>query len=414
MPIPIITPQKITSDEEYNKNDMFAGKMAISISASSIAATTEEPYKPQNVGHAKTPAPSGSSTTLKFPSEPQLNIDRYVAIKIYDTSEQDPNEQIAAFANTGASAVVSAAKSAFNGLGAFSAGGDWKDVTKKLGGDSITGIKDVYNTLTSSGDSFVAHGESLQSLADGLKDFGNISLNSAQSSITGEPIYKDMVWLPIPNGLSEGISHNYHEGLGFIAELDSELGNHVKSVIETGTKYSKIVSKGTGTQALSYNENKLLDFTGSQFRTINLSWTLIANSAQEAKTIQEIILKLKAYSSPQAVAGKMLLRAPFFCKLEFQNKHLEEQLQFKECVITNINVNYSTDGDMMTFHDGKPKTITLDITIKDREPKTLQNWADDSISNFSSGGNFNTTSTTSNTASVGAVSNGGGGSGGSW
>ncbi|MCD6436411.1 MAG: hypothetical protein J7L15_08525, partial [Clostridiales bacterium] len=226
--------------------------------------------------------------------------------------------------------------------------------------------------MTGAAGSLADHGTALQGLADGLSDYGNPSLNGGSN---GKPIFKDSIFLPIPNGLAESLSHGYTPGLGFMDSLDQVItGGAVKSIIELGTGYSKLVSKGTGTQALTYNENKLLDFTGSEFRSINLSWVLIANSSQEAKTIQEIILKLKAYSSPQAISGKMLLRAPFFVKLEFQNKHIEEQLQFEECVITNISVNYSTDGDMMTFHDGKPKTITLDITVKDREPKTLQKW----------------------------------------
>ncbi|MCD6435186.1 MAG: baseplate tail-tube junction protein [Clostridiales bacterium] len=200
-----------------------------------------------------------------------------------------------------------------------------------------------------------------------FSDVGNPALGGKN------PTWMDNIWLPLPNEIGESLSHQYNESTGLLNTLT---GGGAKGVVDgLVTTPSDIISKATGTQALIFNENKLAQFEGSDFRSITLSWTLIANNPKEARSIQEIITKLKAFSSPQAVSGKLLLRAPFFCRLEFPNKIIDEALQFRETVMTSIDVNYSVTGYMETFRDDMPKTISLSITFKDREPKTLQAWA---------------------------------------
>ena len=74
------------------------------------------------------------------------------------------------------------------------------------------------------------------------------------------------------------------------------------------------------------------------------------------------------------MSGKLLLRAPFFAKLDFSNQLINTALQFKEVVMTSIEVNYSTSGYMETYSDDAPKTMSLSVTFQDREPKTLEDW----------------------------------------
>jgi len=233
--------------------------------------------------------------------------------------------------------------------------------------------------------------ESMQQSIAGFKDVGNPKVGAL-----GDAVWMDEMWLPLPNDISEGLGHNWSEnGKGTLDtitngiagifsafkgtnNLDSLSGigdTFGKSAMSTITDLSDVASKVTGTQALTYNENKLLQYTDTDFRSITLKWKLVPNNQRENLVLQEIITKLKAYSSPQAVAGKILLRAPFFCRLMFFNPTLNDALQFDECVMTSIDVNYSGAGTMETFKDHMPKVMDLSITFKDREPKTLQHWA---------------------------------------
>ena len=293
----------------------------------------------------------GSAGVTKFPFE--LSQHRYVEIKIYDTSDGDPNQALLDTASGAVDAVSAAFKSA--------------DST----GDFISNISSVFPNLSSSISS------SYQSITDAAQSawksfqannngFGNPSLPKS---------FKDTMFLPLPNDIIENLTHNYAtDEQSLVDEATGGILN--KAVDMSASKISSLISKATGRQALTYNKNLLAKFTNSNFRSITLTWTLVPNNQREAVAIQEIITKLKAYSSPKAVANKMLLRAPFFAKLVFQNQVLNDSLQFKEVVITNIDVNWSVGGKMETFHDDNPKVVSLSVTFHDREPKTLQAWGD--------------------------------------
>ena len=316
---------------------------------------------------------STNPSANKFPKT--LSKERTIIIKIYDTAYNDPNKTIA----QGAGSAVNAAASAFNNTSSIKAalkageaavddGGflssitDFADSSLK-GIDAVgSGVKTAFNVTVSTYSDF----------ASNFKDVGNRGLVS-RGGADGIEKWMDSLYLPLPNEISETLQHNYSDTEGF---AQSGLIGGVTGALSSPAKgASNIASKATGRQALIKNANKLVQFDSSAFRTISLSWTLIANNPEESIAIQNIITKLKAYSSPQAVSGKLLLRAPFFCRLEFPNKIIDNALQFHECVIESIEVNYSTSGHMETFVDDMPKTMSLTIKFQDREPKTLQAWA---------------------------------------
>ncbi len=324
----------------------------------------------------RTPVALGTGGTTKFPDD--LSEKRYVNIQIYNTIQNDPNKFIAG----GAGIVVETAIGFFNGIGK---GGGVIDSAISAGKSAIESGKQLWNSATAS-----KIGAKFNKSMANFKDVGNPSVGG-----NGEPVYMDEIWLPLPNDISESLNHNWIEGKGAldtITETASDIlssigiggsggleggggGSAIKSLVSPITGASNLASKMTGTQALTYNENKLIQYTDTEFRTIDLKWTLVPNNKGENATLQSIFVKLKAYSSPQSVSGKLLLRAPFFCRLKFYNPTLNDALQFDECVMTSITLNYTATGQMETFNDDMPKVMEMNMTFKDREPKTLQNWA---------------------------------------
>ncbi len=331
----------------------------------------------------RTPVALGNGGTTKFPSD--LSEKRYVNIQIYNTIQKDPN----AFIADAAGIVVNTAKGFFNGIGkgaeALIGGADATAAIKASGlsVDSFTtAATDAGKTILGSAKEA---GTSLLGSMSTFSDVGNPSVGG-----NGAPVWMDEIWLPLPNDISEALGHNWSEGKGALDTIYDTAkglipggnvmdggggGKGFGEVISSITSTSNLVSKMTGTQALTYNENKLIQYTDTEFRTIDLKWTLVPNNKAENETLQSIFVKMKAYSSPQAVASKILLRAPFFCRLKFYNPTLNDALQFDECVITSISLNYSASGVTETFNDDMPKVMELNMTFKDREPKTLQNWA---------------------------------------
>lgn len=310
---------------------------------------------------------TATKSSSKFPFH--LGHNRYLEIQIYNTIPGDPNEDLLKAAKgpideskkafksylSSSSFINDATKNVFNVAGGTASGNtpstDWNAVFSKSLDYAKEAAKNTFQDWNSR-----------------AQGFGNTALPND---------FMDTIFLPLPNDIQEKLSYQYSEQDGLTASLIENVpsGAVLKTAIDAITGASNIISKATGRQALSYNKNLLAKFDGADFRDISLSWTLIPNNQQEAIAIQDIIAKLKAYSSPQAVANKLLLRAPFFAKLVFQNDVINEALQFKEVVITSIDVNWTVSGHMETFHDDMPKTISLTINFKDREPKTQEAWA---------------------------------------
>ncbi len=315
--------------------------------------------------HTRETTGSDIGQGAKFPTG--LSEIRYVGIKIFDTSNGDPNKALAGAPGS----VVNGLKNAFTSTSGATGSEKWVESAKNL-------VTEGMNVVGSGLDAISATGGALYDYAKDFEDAGNPPLKK---------VWKDTIWLPLPNDLTEDLSHSYDEsgglwdtaGKAVQAGVDAFIPGatpDLKGVLSPITGASNLVSMATGRQRILYNENKLVKFSGSAFRSITLTWSLIPNNHGESVAIQEIVTKLKAYSSPQHVASKLLLRAPFFCQLDFPNTYINDALQFKEVVMTNIQVNYSTSNAMETFsQDNMPKTMSLSITFKDREPKTLQNWA---------------------------------------
>ena len=210
--------------------------------------------------------------------------------------------------------------------------------------------------------------------------FGDIAAGKVPSAVGGgmgnkalKKDYKDAFMLPFPNTISESLAHSYDEEDSWLQDtkLTAPL---INGVVSLAGKTPAGIAKFTGSQAYKYYENKIAMYQSSAARSISLQWNLVPYNATESKNLHEIIRKLKMYSSPELLAGKLILRSPHFFWLQFKNTVLNEALQFNEVNITEISVEYSPGGSMETFNDDMPKSVDLTITFADREPKTHENW----------------------------------------
>jgi len=298
---------------------------------------------------------SGSTKVLYFPEA--LSPQRRLKISVYDTTEGDPNIEIAASSKGFVEQSIKSTKKVFSNI----SDGDFLNAAA----DIVTGTQEaVFNTISSGTGAVSAIGTASGTFGDRLTDAGNVALVDK---------FIQNIFLPFPNEVQESMSQSWGTQESVMRWLPTGLSGGTTAVETISNK----VSLATGTQALIANLNKSVKWEGTEFRSITLTWTLVPNNANESKTIHEIITSLKAFASPQAVVQKSLLRAPFYFKLMFGERDgvINQALQFTECVITNIEVNYSVAGNMETFNDNNPKIMQLSITFKDREPKTLSDWS---------------------------------------
>lgn len=260
----------------------------------------------------------------KFPNN--LNTSRYLEIAVYDTSNVDK-------VNKGLSAGA-------------------KNV-EELATKAFTIVETTINDLKST-----------------IKETG-----VANKSLPRE--FKANIFLPFPNTISETFSHEYADEPGW---ADQAAKAFVKDTAESGvTKFNGLaagLAKATGSQAYKYFENQIQMYQKTAFRSIDLIWHLVPNNKEENAKIHEIIRVFKMYSSAEALAGKLILRSPHFFELRFSNKTLQNALQFTEVNLISIVVEYSPGGNMEMFNDELPKSVSVNMTFQDREPKLHKHWKD--------------------------------------
>ena len=158
--------------------------------------------------------------------------------------------------------------------------------------------------------------------------------------------------------------------LGKATEFDA-LGSAVSST--TGAIGSTIDSAATklGLSAggFAVNPQQQLLFQGIDFRTFQLAFTLTPKSLHEADQIKRIIQCFRSHAAPtlQQGAAGMLFVVPDSWVIQFIN--LDDENRFlnkvKECVLTNVDVNYAPNGTWTTYDNGAPVQTNLTLQFKE-------------------------------------------------
>ncbi len=206
--------------------------------------------------------------------------------------------------------------------------------------------------------------------------------------------------LPIPGGIQDTNPVNW-SGLN-LPDLQQALGNVMTTGImggdaaETFRKEAEAASKsGSGARAAIVsslvkgvlgdggimqrqfgtiiNPNLELLFNNPELRTFNFSFKLSPRSAKEAENVRKIIRYFKQAMSVKRSKSSMLLQTPhtFAISYIFQNKEHPYLNKFKECALTNCSVNYTPEGNYMSFDDSNnPSMVSyqLDLQFQELEP----------------------------------------------
>lgn len=119
------------------------------------------------------------------------------------------------------------------------------------------------------------------------------------------------------------------------------------------------------------NPFPVMIFQGTGFKPpFSFDWTFYPESLEESKTIRKIIGYFRREMLPEMMAeNKSILKAPAI----FEIKMVPDAYmrQFKRCVLTNMNVNYTPNGATFlssSSEDAKvPAAITMSLTFEEIE-----------------------------------------------
>ena len=112
------------------------------------------------------------------------------------------------------------------------------------------------------------------------------------------------------------------------------------------------------TAGAAINNNVELLFTGVQLRDFTLTYRLTPRFKDEADEIKKIIRAFKVSMTPPLSTEGIFLLAPCVYKLSYISRNEDHPFlnRFKACALKGFNVNYTPDGNYMTYADGRSMT----------------------------------------------------------
>jgi len=151
----------------------------------------------------------------------------------------------------------------------------------------------------------------------------------------------------------------------------SKLSGVMKAIGGDAGDVGAAVLKTAGGVAL--NPNKILLFTGVDFRDHSFSWKLSPKNRQESDTIRDIIRMMRFYSHPEFVAGGLFFKYPEYFEIKFN--HPEYLFDLRPSVCTDIKVNYHSQGYAGYVRDGNgggiPAPVEIELTLSFREVEII-------------------------------------------
>ena len=124
-----------------------------------------------------------------------------------------------------------------------------------------------------------------------------------------------------------------------------------------------------------FNPNMELLFNGPTLRNFKFSYKMMPRSEQEAEQVRLIIRSLKSNMAVKTKAssgqgGSFFLKTPNVFNLRYRTGNQDHPFlhKFKQCFLTDISVNYTGEASHMTYTDGTPVSMVMDLTFKELEP----------------------------------------------
>ena len=229
---------------------------------------------------------------------------------------------------------------------------------------------------------------------------GTINPIQERRKITDELII-GRVYLPIPGGISDTNAVTW--GSDDMNPIQSMLANIAMSAIGGGGEAGADATGGsindtanqssdmkvwvknyftqaaTGTtnllsrtQGAITNPNMELLFSGPTLRPFTFNFKLSARGTKDRDQIRQIIRFFKQGMAVQRTQSQLFLKAPHTFKIRYLHKDPNQDHPYinkiKECALQSFTVNYTPEGNYMTFADGLMTSYEITMQFQELEP----------------------------------------------
>ena len=165
---------------------------------------------------------------------------------------------------------------------------------------------------------------------------------------------------------------------------------------DTGLSAEQIMQRSVGVVA---NSNTELLFAGVMLRSFEYQWRLSPRNRLEAANVRMIIRAFKQWSAPKKTrkadrggksqVGKaggpsFLLGTPNIFRLRFVtngNRNILGVNKFKPCALTNVDLNYTAEGQWLAYENGMPVAIDMTLRFAELEPIYDTDYSEDIAEN---------------------------------
>lgn len=122
------------------------------------------------------------------------------------------------------------------------------------------------------------------------------------------------------------------------------------------------------------NPRKEQLFKNVGFRKFNFSWTLVPKNDFESLVITNIIQELKFHMHPELSTGGFFYVYPSEFDIKFYFRGVENTFLNKvsTCVLTDLKISYTPNNEFVTYKDGAPESIKLDLSFTELELLTKE------------------------------------------
>lgn len=212
-------------------------------------------------------------------------------------------------------------------------------------------IKSAFNTITSNLQNVGEQGSRLRQIA------------SSRRTNT-----KGFIALYMPENVSFSYDPNYSDNvtLASVAGATPLIGRAVSTI--TGAMENDLIKFVLNKAGYVFNPEAQVLFNGISFRNFSMSFTFTPYSKKEAEDVRRIIKMFRTHAAPRRVtsAGGMFFIPPSIFNIDFNFKGTPNGYLNKvgDCVIENIDVNYTPNG-WSAHEDGAPVQTVVTLQFKE-------------------------------------------------
>ena len=172
------------------------------------------------------------------------------------------------------------------------------------------------------------------------------------------------------SGMGSAVSSAISAFMGDSARraMTANLAIQAVNVFGANVSFNSLLAR---TEGKILNPNMELLFNNVTLRTFRFSFKLAPRDPNEAQTIKSIIRTFKKNMAAQKSGDNgVFLQTPNMFKLTYRKGNQNHPFlhRFKDCALSDMNVQYTGDNVYATYSDGTPVSMIMNLTFKELMP----------------------------------------------